>query len=137
MAHELLIIGAETRALEHMAPVLRRVECNVHRIPRADHAAALLQGTRFDLILARYPVEGLTLDEFVAVVRAEGSPCRDSGLLMLVDAGAVAEAGHYLNRGVNRIVADDAPCDRLLDAIAERWRLVTLAEVAVDAQRNV
>ena len=119
MAHELLIVGAETRALKHMAPVLRRVGCNVHRVPRADHAAALLQGTRFDLILARYPVEGLTLAEFVAVVRTEGSPCRDSGLLMLVDAGAVAEVGHYLKRGVNRMVVDDAPCDRLLDAIAD------------------
>ncbi|MBZ5588560.1 MAG: hypothetical protein LAO05_08355 [Acidobacteriia bacterium] len=119
MAHELLIIGAETRALKHMAPVLRRAGCNVSRIPRADHAAALLQSTRFDLILVRYPVEGLTFEEFVAAVRAEGSPCRDSGLLMLVDDGAVAEAGRYLKRGVNRIVGDDAPSDRLLDAIAD------------------
>jgi hypothetical protein len=119
MAHELLVIGAETRALKQMAPVLRRAGCNVHRIPRADQAAPLLQSTRFDLILARYPVKGISMEEFVATVRAEGSPCRDSGLLMLVDAEGIDEVGHFLKRGVNRIVTDDAPCDRVLDAIAD------------------
>ncbi|HVN75315.1 MAG TPA: PilZ domain-containing protein [Thermoanaerobaculaceae bacterium] len=119
MAHELLVIGTETRVVKQMAPVLRRVGCNVHRIPRADHAATLLLGTRFDLILARYPVEGVSLEEFVSTVRAEGSPCRDSGLLMMVAADEVGEVAHFLKRGVNRIVADDSPCDRMLDAIAD------------------
>jgi len=119
MAHELLIIGTETNVLKQVAPLLRRVGCNVHRIARADQAATLLLGTRFDLLLARYPVEGLSLEEFVATVRAEGSPCRDSGLLMMVEVGEVGEVAHFLKRGVNRIVTDDASCDRLVDAIAD------------------
>jgi hypothetical protein len=38
---------------------------------------------------------------------------------MLVAAEGVGEVGHYLKRGVNRIVTDDATCDRILDAIAD------------------
>jgi hypothetical protein len=119
VAHELLVIGAESEALKQVAPILRRVGCVVHRIARADHAAALLLGTRFDLILARFPVQGITLGEFVATVRAPGSPCRDSGLVMIASAEDVGEVAHFLKRGVNRIVADDAPCGRMLDSIAD------------------
>ena len=119
MAYELLVIGAEAGALKQVVPILRRTGCNVHRIGRADQAPALLMGTRFDLILARYPVEGLRLDDLVGTVRAAGSPCRDSGLLVIAEAGGVGDVAHFLKRGVNRIVADDARCDRLLDAIAD------------------
>ena len=119
MAHELLIIGTDTPALKQMVPVLRRAGCNVHRLPRADMAEAVLQDTRFDLILARYPLEGVTLEDFVGSVRADGSPCRDAGLLVLAAAENVVEVGHFLKRGVNRIVTDDATCDRVLDAIAD------------------
>ena len=119
MANEFLIIGADTPALRQMAPILRRVGCTVHRVPRADLAAALLRDTRFDLIVVRYPIVGLSLEDFVATVRAEGSPCRDSGLLVVADAEWAAEVGHFLKRGVNRIVTNDATCDRVLDAIAD------------------
>jgi hypothetical protein len=119
MAHELLVIGTEADAFRQMAPILRRAGCNVHRIGLAGQAPALLLGTRFDLILVRYPVEGLRLEELVGTVRAAGSPCRDSGLLVMAQAGAVGEVAGLLKRGVNRVVADDAPCDRLLEAIAD------------------
>jgi DNA-binding response OmpR family regulator len=117
--HELLVIGAETTALRQVTRVLRQVGCQVHRLPRADQAAELLQGTWFDLILARHPVMGMDIEAFVATVRAESSPCRDSGLLLLADADAIGEVTPLLHRGVNRVVEADAPCDRLLDAIAD------------------
>ncbi len=119
MTHELLVIGTESPTLRVVAPVLRRVGCNVHRIARADQAAALLMGTRFDLLLARYPLEGASPEEFVAAVRAEGSPCRDSGLLVLAPAGAWTEIEHLLSLGANRLVTDDMGADRLVDAVAD------------------
>jgi len=119
MAHELLVVGTESPTLKVVAPVLRRVGCNVHRIARADQASALLLGTRFDLLLVRYPLEGTSPEEFVATVRAEGSPCRDSGLVMLTAAGAPEEAERLMRLGANRVVTDDMGCDRLVHAVAD------------------
>jgi DNA-binding NarL/FixJ family response regulator len=119
VAHELLVVGAGTPALRQVMPVLRQAGCNVHRLERADAAVELLQGTRFDIVVAHHPFEGMALEEFVAAVRSEGSPCRDSGVLVLVDATAVDEVGPLLRHGVNRIVAADASCDKMLDAIAD------------------
>jgi len=118
MAYELLVIGTETGALMHVVPVLRRAGCHVHRIARAEEAPALVTGTRFDLILAAFPAEGLDLDELVAAVRAAGSACRDSGLLVMAGTGD-GGAERIPRRGVNRIIGSDAPSDRFLEAIAE------------------
>ncbi len=119
MANELLIVGTETQVLGQMAPILRRMGCTVHRLERADQAAALILGTHFDLILTRYPVEGVSLEEFVATVRSEGSPCRDSGLLVMVETEALGEVAPFLRRGVNRVVTDEAPCETMLDSIGD------------------
>jgi hypothetical protein len=119
VAQELLVLGLETPALRQIAPVLRRVEFQVHRLARADQALELLQGTRFDLIVVRYPVEGLSLDDLIATIRGPDSPCLDSGLLVATPAETLEEVAHYLKRGVNRIVDVDESCDRLLDAIAD------------------
>jgi hypothetical protein len=116
---ELLILGAETPPLRQVLPILRRLDFQVLRLARADGAAELLQGTRFDLIIVHYPMKGLPFGDFVAAVRAAESPCRDSGLLVLAQPEALDEAGAFLRRGVNRILSVQAPGDKLLDAIAD------------------
>jgi hypothetical protein len=119
LTQELLILGAETPPLRQVMPILRRVDFQVLRLPREDQALELLQGTHFDLIIARYPIGGVPLEELVEAVRAKESPCRDSGLLVLAHEDALEKVGSFLRRGVNRIVSIDAPPDRLLDAIAD------------------
>jgi CheY-like chemotaxis protein len=119
VTQELLILGAETPPLRQVMPILRRVDFQVLRLAREDQALELLQTTHFDLIIARHPMAGLPLEDLVRSVRAKESPCRDSGLLVLVHEESLDEIGGFLRRGVNRIVSIDAPPDRLLDAIAD------------------
>jgi hypothetical protein len=119
VAQELLILGPETVPLRQVVPVLRRVAFQVHRLARADQAVELLQGTHFDLIVVRYPLEGISLDVLVGTVRAKDSACLDSGLLVMAAPEKLEEVAHHLRRGVNRIVDVDVSCDRLLDAIAD------------------
>lgn len=119
MTLELLVLGAETPPLRQVMPILRRVDFQVLRLAREDQALELLQTTHFDLIIARYPMAGLPLEDLVQSVRAKESPCRDSGLLVLANEESLDEVGAFLRRGVNRIVGVDAPPDRLLDAIAD------------------
>ena len=119
MTQELLVLGTETPPLRQVMPILRRVDFQVLRLAREELALELLQGTRFDLIIARYPMRGLPLAELVQAVRAKEAPCRDAGLLVLTQEDSLDEVGGFLRQGVNRIVSVDAPPDRLLDAIAD------------------
>lgn len=119
MTQELLVLGAETPPLRQVLPILRRVDFQILRLAREDQALELLQGTRFDLIIARYPMGGLPLEQLVQAVRATEAPCRDAGLLVLTQEDHLEEVGGFLRQGVNRIVSVDAPPDRLLDAIAD------------------
>jgi len=116
---ELLILGIETPPLRQVIPVLRRLDFQVSRLAGAEGALELLQGTRFDLIIVHYPMEGLRLEDLVQAVRGAESPCRESGLLVIVEPEALTEVGGFLRKGVNRVVSPDAGGDRLLDAVAD------------------
>jgi len=142
VTQELLILGAETPPLRQVMPILRRVDFQVLRLAREDQALELLQGTHFDLIIARYPMGGLHLEDLVQAVRDKESPCRDSGLLVLAHEDSLEEVGGFLRRGVNRIVSVEAPPDRLLDAIADlvgvapRYSLRTVVQFELGVEQG-
>jgi hypothetical protein len=115
----LLILGAETPALQRVVPILRRAEFDPYQAPNVGEALDLLQDIRFDLIVVRVPLAGVTLAELVERVRGPGCACRNAGLLVLADATSAGELASFIGRGVNRVVDLDAPSDRLLGAIAD------------------
>ncbi len=119
MVKRLLLLGAETPALQRVVPLLLRADFEVHRGERPDEVAGLVRDRRFDLIIARHPLAGCSLDALVAAVRARGSASHEAGLLVLADATSVGQVGALLGRGVNRVVNIDGPSDRLLHAVAD------------------
>ncbi len=124
-----LIVGAETPALQRVVPLLLRADFVLQRVPRADEAAALLQQSPFDLVIVRHPTSGLSVGELVSRIRAAGSPNRHCGVLLLAEAQSAGEVGHLLGRGVNRVVNLEGPSDRLLLAVADM--------IAVPPRRSV
>ena len=115
----LLVLGAETPALQRVVPMLLRSEFQAHRVERVDEAVDLLLGTVFDLLIVRYPIAGLSLNGLVQTVRTRTSPSRNAGLLLLAEPSFVDEVAEFLGRGINRVVSLDAPSERLLHAIAD------------------
>jgi hypothetical protein len=129
MVKRLLLLGAETPALQRVVPLLLRADFEVHRAERPDEVESLVRDRHFDLIIARHPLAGCSLEALVAAVRAPGSASHSAGLLVLADATSVGPVGALLGRGVNRVVNIDGPSDRLLHAVADL--------VAVSARVNV
>lgn len=115
----LLILGAETPALQRVMPILQRADFEVHHAGRGGEVLDLVGTVAFDLIVARFPIAGLALDDVVKAIRVGGGPCETAGLLLLAEPEHVKEVGGFLGHGINRIVSLDSPVDRLLDAIAD------------------
>lgn len=116
---KLLILGTETPALQRVMPILQRADFEVHHAGRGAEAIGLVAHMPFDLLIVRFPLVGVRLDELIAAIRAEDGPCAAAGLLLLAEPDNVKEVGGFLGHGINRIVSLDAPIDRLLDAIAD------------------
>ena len=115
----LLLMGADTPALQRVVPMLLRSDFLVHRVDLANDALRLLGDSRFDLIIARYPLGDLSLAAFVQALRGSLSPSRAAGFLILAEPTHVDDLATFLGRGVNRVVSVDGPSDRLLNAVAD------------------
>ena len=114
-----VLIGSETPALYRLAPVLQRADLDVRRFPRLSGALGFLAMEPVDLVVARYPLAELGLENLVDTLRRPDSASRAAGLMLLADPDAAAEVAPFIGRGVNRVVALDAPSERVLDAITD------------------
>jgi DNA-binding NarL/FixJ family response regulator len=114
-----LIVGAETPALQRVVPLLLRADFVVQRVARADEAAGLLAVESFDLVIVRHPTSGLGLAELIAGIRAADGRNRSSGVLLLADPERVGDIRAFLSHGVNRVLSLEGSSDRLLLAVAD------------------
>ncbi len=81
-------------------------------------SVAAVRNRRYDGIVATLPLGDHAFVHFVHVVRADDSPCKNAGLVVLTTDDRLAEAKAYLGYGVGRVVSiDDA--DGLRQAIVE------------------
>jgi hypothetical protein len=131
MVKRLLLLGAETPALQRVVPLLLAdLGCTVRSARQVDRWS----GSTLDLIIARHPLAGCSLEALVAAVRAPGSASHTTGLLVLADATSVGPVGALLGRGVNRVVNIDGPSDRLLHAVADLVAVSSRVNVRAMAQ---
>jgi hypothetical protein len=119
MVKRLLLVGSETPALQRVVPMLLRSDFQIHRVDEAGEALRLLGDSRFDLVIARYPLVDAPLSALVNGIRGSISPSRAAGLLVLAGPAHVGDLAAFLGRGVNRVVTLDGPSDRLLHAVAD------------------
>jgi CheY-like chemotaxis protein len=119
MVKRLLLVGDETPALQRVVPMLLRSDFQIHRVDETEAALRLLGESRFDLVVARYPLPDVPLSALVNGIRGSSSPSRAAGLLVLAGPTHVGDLAAFLGRGVNRVVSLDGPSDRLLHAVAD------------------
>lgn len=119
MVKRLLLVGGDTPALQRVVPMLLRSDFQIHRVDEAAEALRLLGDSRFDLVIARYPLIDVPLSALVNGIRGSMSPSRAAGLMLLAGPAHVGDLAAFLGRGVNRVVSLDGPSDRLLHAVAD------------------
>ncbi len=115
-----LVVGADDTAVERIAPMLRRAEFEVHTVQASSFVLDLVLGTAFELLIATYPMSGeLTIDEFIAAIRHEGSNCRNAGVLLVAEPGHLDDAASWIDRGVNRVIGTEWADARVWQAVGD------------------
>lgn len=139
-----LVVGVSPDEFERVAPFLERAAFDVDRFPSASGALELLAQVPFEVLIARYPLPDLTLDDFLQAVREDGSPCLHSPLLLLATEDT-ERANHYIGRGANRVVqleASEAQIQSSVSALLsvaprKAARFVTRLEVKVGGAKDM
>ncbi len=99
----ILVVGVSPEEFGRVAPFLDRDGFDVDRFPGADGALDLLSAVAFEVVMVRFPLLDMPLEQFLGTVRGVGSPCRQSPLVLLATDGAQA-AEAYIGHGANRVV---------------------------------
>jgi len=99
--------------------MLRRAEFNVHTAGQSPVVFDLVLGTSFELVLVRYPLRELILDDLIDSLRKEGSWCQKAALVLLADPDHLDDALALTDLGVNRAIGIDWPESRLHQAIGD------------------
>ena len=133
-----LLVGASREAVERVAPMLLREEFQVLTASACSTVAELVRDTPFDLIVVTFPLNDVSVEVLLDAVRAEGSSCRASGVLLLAGSDNLDAATRHVDRGANRAISVDWTGARLWKAfsdlleVAPRIALRSFVHVNVD-----
>jgi len=140
-----LFVVSDDEVFRSINRVLRSCGMAVHRIAGVESAMSVAESIEFDLIVVALPIDG-TLGQFLKVMRADGSPCRGIGILVVAPPDHMDEALSHLHRGANRVVRGDADSREMaaavgaLTGVADRLPLRTIVQLNVrlgEARRRV
>jgi hypothetical protein len=104
---------------KRLAPILTGFSCEVHRFPQGADIFAMVEKTAFDLLIVGFPIEQPMLPALLKSIRWRNSACRRTAVMVISTSIARRRAEQYLNRGVNRLVDDDASDWELEAALSE------------------
>jgi hypothetical protein len=100
--------GEETGLYRRLMPALVSLDCQICRVPDDTSAANHVERTRYELIIAGFPIEQPQLPAFLKSVRWRKSACRRTAVLLVTDRISLRRAEQFLNRGVNRVILEEA-----------------------------
>lgn len=98
----------ETELYRRLMPCLVRFDCEVQKRPPGMSVFELVEHNTFDLIVVGYPIEQPALPAMLKSIRWRESACRNTPVLLYSTHVARRRAAEYVNRGVSRMVDDDA-----------------------------
>ena len=91
----------------------------IHHAPWDDNTLDLVQSTKFDVIIIGFPGPITPLRRFVECVRAPGSACQSSGVILLADPQHIDAAQAFVGVGINRAIPSDNAEELLAASITE------------------
>jgi hypothetical protein len=132
-----LLIGVATPVLERIAPMLRRVEFEVHTATASEGLLDLIQNTPFELLLVAYPIGELPVTALTSAVRSPSSACRRAALALLTESDDLEEASRFTHAGANRALSLSWAPARLWLAISDLLEVAPRAEMRAPVRLEV
>jgi len=119
MTKNIVLTRMDEETFARAAEALSTDEINLHHAPWDDNTLDLVQSTRFDVIIIGFPGPITPLRRFVECVRAPGSACQQSGVILLADPHHIDAAQAFVGVGINRAIPSDNAEELLAASITE------------------
>ncbi len=114
-----LLVGVQRSAVEHLVPLLQREEIEVISVDADPAVVEITRITPFELVMLRFPAEGVDTAAFLEVLRDQASASRRAGVLLLADEAHLEGAASFLDHGANRVVSATWSDARIWRAVAD------------------
>lgn len=132
-----LVVGVDPVHYERFAPLLRRADLDVDRVPSAAGAIALVNAVGFDVVIVHGEVVDAPLVDVVRAVRRPGGPSLRASVMVLATAASLAAAQELVGHGVNRVVEVDGSPERIQELVAVLLRTAPRLAVRLPARLDV
>ncbi len=129
-----LFTGLDDLSCARMATAIRSRGHDVLQTPWTDDTIDLCAKTRFDVIVASYPIPAAQFGRFLSAVRSKASACHRAGLVLLTAPGALDDGQRLIGRGVNRVLSRDSSPIYLQQAIDDLLRVAPRLVVHASAR---
>ena len=113
-----LAIGLSSDEFDRVAPFLARDSFEVDRFPSAVGSFEITNEVPFEILIARFPLPDMELDDFLQGVRGGKSPNQRSSIVLLAVEGKMEEAKSFIGRGANRVAGLEEADDQIQDTIS-------------------
>jgi hypothetical protein len=108
-----------TELLRLLMPSMVRFGCDAERVPEGANIVEFVERNVSDLIVIEFPIEQPSLPALLKSIRWRESACRRAAVLLVTGRVPRRLAEEYLNRGVNRVILDEATDWELESAIGD------------------
>ncbi len=140
----ILVVEVEPEVYVGIERVLRRINFDVDRLPTATGALELVSAVPFSALILRFPLQRLTLEEFLSASRTPSSASHDAPVALLAAAADRDRAAAYLDTGVDLVIANEDAADdqelklcRLLGILPRKAvRLLVRLDVALEDSKR-
>jgi hypothetical protein len=119
MKRQVVMTRLDEGVFRTAAEALQAGDFEVHLAPWDDNTLELVQNTKFDVIIIGFPGPITALRRFVKCVRAPGSECQNSGIILLSEPQHLDAARMFVGVGINRAIASDDINELLATSIME------------------
>jgi DNA-binding NarL/FixJ family response regulator len=119
MTKNIVLTRMDQETFARAAAALASDQISLHHAPWDDNTLDLVQSTKFDVIIIGFPGPITPLRRFVECVRAPGSACQKSGVILLADPQHIDAAQAFVGVGINRAIPSDNAQELLAASITE------------------
>jgi hypothetical protein len=127
----------DTALLRRLMPTLVNYQCDVQRVPDGGNVVEYVERQPFDLVVVAFPLEQPQLPALLKSIRWRDSACRRAAVLLISDRIARRRAEGFLNRGVNRILLEDATDWELEGALRDLLKVEPRVALSLSARLDL
>ncbi len=114
----ILMVGIDEERYQRFAPMLHRKHFDVDRFPSPQGALELVTLVPFAAIIVYFPMRDITFDDFLLVVRRQGSASRAAPIALFSSPTSLQEAQGYLTKRIQLVVCDEDPTDLIDEKVS-------------------